>query len=133
MRKNILPHIIFICGVILLGYLFSNTMEVRKIKKYGLLAQAEWTGETKELGKMTMFIFNFRTKAGEMVSISMLPPISVEQLRNGEPVWVRYLEANPRETARFVGKEYGASNVLWVVGFLMALYGIYGIRAGRRA
>ena len=82
---------------------------------------------------MTMFIFNFKTKSGETVSISMLPPISVERLRNGEPVGVRYLEANPRETARFVGKEYGASNVLWVVGFLMVLYGIYGVRAGRDA
>ena len=111
-------------------------MDVRKIKKYGLVAQAEWTGKTEKFAEMDMFVFEFKTESGEVVSISGLPPISVDRLRDGESVPVIYLETSPGKTARFVGKEYGFSYSMPVAIFiisLMLLYGIYGIRAGRRA
>jgi hypothetical protein len=140
MRTKIFSILAIIIGLMALGYAFFNQMQIAKIKKYGILAQAEPVGEitrersVRRYGASISYHVKFRflTQSGQEVSVSKeLSANAIDKIRNGQPIWIRYLEKDPRETAKIAGDEGEGAYVFWLGGIFILGYGIYGIRRSR--
>jgi hypothetical protein len=138
MRAKVVSIIALLIGIVVLGYAVSNQMEIQKLKKYGIEVQAVPTGELKEVRtrRRTSYRaeFRFETQSGQTVTAFVEVTEDLRsKLRNREPIHIKYLESDPRETARIVGNESEGSYMFWVLGAIMLGYGVYGIRTGRNS